>query len=47
MPNLRTVLNKIKRKRHQKPEISQRQTKAEFNKMVEEMTGDLNIKPQE
>ena len=46
MPNLRTVLNKIKGKRLPKPEITE-QTKAEFNKMVEEMTGDLNIKPQE
>lgn len=47
MPNLRTVLGKIKNRGRSKPKKDQEQTKVEFDKMVDEMTGDLNIKPQE
>lgn len=44
MPNLRTIINKIKNRGGSRPKKSEQQTKVEFDKMVEEMTGDLNIK---
>lgn len=44
MPNLRTIISKIKNRGRSKPKKSEQQTEAEFDKMVEEMTRDLNIK---
>ncbi len=46
MPNLKNVLSKLKK---QKPKVKTEieKSKKDFDKMVEEMTGDLNIKPQE
>lgn len=46
MPNLRTILNKIKRGRT-KPQKSVQQSEQDFEKMVDEMTGDLPIKTEE
>ncbi len=44
MPNLRTIISKIKSRGKPRTKKDQEQTKVEFDKMVEEMTGDLNIK---
>lgn len=46
MPSLRSVVSKVKRRRDLPPPDKVK-AKADFDQMVEEMAGDLNIKPQE
>ena len=46
MPSLKSILSKIKK---QKPrtQVETEKAKQDFKKMAEEMTKDLNIKPEE
>jgi hypothetical protein len=46
MPSLRSVVSKVKRRAPEKP-VDKAKVKADFDQMVDEMTGDLNIKPTE
>jgi len=45
MPSLRSVVSKVKRGRTPPAPVDKVKAKADFNKMVEEMAGDLNIQP--